>query len=105
MRYGPDHKFWIVVDPKSSSTLGDILFQASLRDIDLQFKGGLTIDENPTLFTGKEEAETEALLRLVAIRASEAIARNAVGSDLRNVGRIELRSADGAIIFKANLHC
>jgi len=43
MRYGPDHKFWVVVDPTPSSTQEDIVFKASLKDLELQFKGGLTI--------------------------------------------------------------
>ena len=47
MRYGLDDKLWVVVDPTPQSTLGDILFQASLRDLSLQFKGGLSVDENP----------------------------------------------------------
>jgi hypothetical protein len=56
MRYGPDDKFWVVVDPKPDSTLDDLVFKASLRDLELQFRGGLSIDENPTLFTDRQEA-------------------------------------------------
>ena len=41
MRYGPDDKFWVVVDPKPDSTLDDLVFKASLRDLELQFRGGL----------------------------------------------------------------
>ena len=37
MRYGPDDKFWVVVDPKPRSTLEDLVFEASLRDLELQF--------------------------------------------------------------------
>lgn len=105
MRYGPDHKFWVVTNPKPSSTLGDILFQASLKDLDLQFKGGLSIDENPTLFTERDEAEAEAQGRLVAMRASEAIARNGASSELQNASRIELHDRDGLVVFKADLNC
>lgn len=103
MRYGPDHKFWVVTDPKPSSSLGDILFQASLKDLDLQFKGGFTIEENPTLFTEKEEAEAEAQGRLVARRASETIARSGAGAKLQNATRIELRDGDGAVVFEMDL--
>jgi hypothetical protein len=39
MRFGPDHKFWIVIDPKPDSELEDIVFQASLRDLQLMFQG------------------------------------------------------------------
>lgn len=42
MRYGQDEKFWVVLDPRSDSETVDILFETSLRSLDLQFKGGLT---------------------------------------------------------------
>lgn len=42
MRYGPDDKFWVVIDPKDNCELEDIIFQASLQDLHLQFKGGTT---------------------------------------------------------------
>lgn len=64
MRFGPKDMFWVVTDPTSESILVDILFAASLTDLLLQFKGGLTLDQNPTLFTDRVEAETEALRRL-----------------------------------------
>jgi hypothetical protein len=57
MKYGPDHKFWCVTDPTDESEMGDILFEASLRELALQFKGGLTMDAHPTLFTEKAEAD------------------------------------------------
>ncbi len=62
MRLGPDDKFWLVVDPTKISTLADILFETTLRGLELQFKGGLTAAENPTIFT--EKAEAEARIRL-----------------------------------------
>jgi hypothetical protein len=58
-----------VVDPTPQSTLGDILFQASLRDLSLQFKGGLSVEENPTLFTDEEEAIAEVHRRLDRMRS------------------------------------
>ena len=103
MRYGPDHKFYVVVDPKPHSTREDIIFQASLQDLELQFKGGLTIDENPTLFTEREAAEAEAHGRLVAMRATQAIARSGAGSKLLNATRIELRDGNGTVIFETDL--
>ena len=103
MRYGPDHKFWVVTDPKSSSSLDDILFQASLKDLELQFRGGLSIDENPTLFTERDEAEAEVHGRFVAMRATQAIARSGAGSKLHNATRIELRDDDGAVVFETDL--
>ena len=103
MRFAPDHKFWVVVDPTSDSTTEDILFQASLKDLDLQFKGGLKIEENPTLFTDQREAEVEAYGRIVALRAAQAIARSGAGSKLQNATRIEIYGADGEVVFEADL--
>ncbi len=59
MRYGPDDKFWVVIDPNDNCELEDTIFQASLRDLDLQFKGGMQIEKNPTLFTDEQEARYE----------------------------------------------
>jgi hypothetical protein len=101
MRYGPQEKFWVVVDPKEHSSLDDIVFQASLKDLELQFKGGLTIEENPTLFTERQEAEIEAYGRLTALRATHAIAKS--GAQLQNVTRLEIYGADGTLIFEADL--
>ena len=103
MRYGPQEKFWVVVDPKEHSTLEDIVFQASLKDLELQFKGGLTIEENPTLFTEQQEAEIEAYGRLTAMRATQAIARSGAGSKLQNATRLEIYGADGKLVFETDL--
>ena len=103
MRYGPEHSWWVVTDPRTHSTLGDICFQASLKDLELQFKGGLTIDENPTLFTDQKEAEVEAYGRLVALKAAQAIARSGACSKIPNATRIELLDADGNLLFEADL--
>lgn len=64
MRLGPKDKFWVVTDPAPRSELADVLFESSLEGMRLQFKGGLTIEENPTIFTDRGEAEVEAKLRL-----------------------------------------
>ncbi len=103
MRYAPDHKFWVVVDPTPHSTLDDIVFEASLRDLDLQFKGGLQIDENPTLFTDRQEARLEAYGRMTALRASQAILRAGRENPDTRIDRIEIYGADGALVFEADL--
>lgn len=103
MRYGPQEKFWVVVDPTEHSTLEDIVFQASLKDLELQFKGGLTIEQNPTLFTEHREAEIEAYGRLTALRATKAIARSEAGSKLQNAPRLEIYDADGTVLFETDL--
>lgn len=99
MRYDTDYMFWIVVDPQAESVMGDILYQASLRDIGHQFKGGLTADDNPTLFTEKKEAEIEAYGRMTVLRASQAIAEN-----LRDgTDRIEILDGDGIVLFESDI--
>ncbi len=103
MRYGPGDKFWVVVDPTPDSETGDILFQASLKDLDLQFKGGLTIAENPTLFTDEQEARYEAFGRLTALRAAQAILRAGRENPDTRIDRIEIYGADGKLVFEANL--
>ena len=59
MRIGPDDKFWVVVDATPESEMGDILFETTLRGLDLQFKGGLSMEQNPTIFTDHQVAEIE----------------------------------------------
>jgi len=103
MRFDCNHKFWVTVDPRSHSTLEDIVFEASLKDLELQFKGGLTIDENPTLFTDQKEAEVEAYGRFIAMKATQAIARSGAGAKLQNATRLEVLDADGRIVFEMDL--
>jgi hypothetical protein len=103
MRYGPDEKFWVVVDPKPTSTLEDLVFEASLRDLDLQFKGGLQIDENPTLFTDRQEAHLEAYGRLTAMRANQAILRAGRENPDTRIDRVEVYGADGELVFAADI--
>ena len=73
MKFEPDFRFWVVQDPNPYSEIGDILFEASLRELELQFKGGLDMDRNPTLFTERKEASEEALSRMLLMRAFRAI--------------------------------
>ena len=73
MKLGPDDKFWIVSDAGQHDTLGDMCFEASLRDLELQFRGGFTCERNPVLFTGREEAEAEARDRLGARNSAEGV--------------------------------
>lgn len=103
MRYGPDDKFWVVVDPKPNSTLEDLMFEASLRDLDLLFKGGLQVDENPTLFSDRQEARLDAYGRLTAMRASQAILRAGRENPDTRIGRVEIYGADGTLVFAANI--
>ncbi len=104
MRFGPDDNFWVVVDPTPESQLEDVAFQASLRRLELQFKGGLTMDRNPTLFTDEKEAKVEGYGRLVAMRASHAIARRLrsdAGAEIPD--RIQILDGEGYLLFEADL--
>ena len=64
MKIGPDDKFWVVTDASADSVLEDICFETSLRGLELQFRGGLTMDMNPTIYTSKWDAEKAAKKRL-----------------------------------------
>lgn len=64
MRFRPDDKFFVVVDASPISELGDIWFESSLRNLMNQFRGGLTLEENPTIFTSQGETLREARRRL-----------------------------------------
>jgi len=44
----------VVLDPTKDSETADILFETSLRGLDLQFKGGLSMASNPTIFTDEK---------------------------------------------------
>ena len=103
MRYGPDDKFWVVTDPKPHSTLDDLVFEASLRDLEMQFRGGLQIEENPTLFTDRQEARIEAYGRLTAMRASQAILRAGRENPNTRIDRVEIYGADGELVFAADI--
>ena len=92
-----------MVNPTEHSTLEDIVFQASLKDLELQFKGGLKIEENPTLFTDEQEAKYEAFGRITAMRASQAILRAGRENPDTRIDRIEIYGADGTLVFEANL--
>lgn len=103
MRYGPDDRFWVVTDPTPASEMVDICFGASLRDLERQFRGGLTCEQNPTLFSDHREAEIEAYGRLVAMRAARAIARRGSGEALQRAVRVEVLDGDGNLLFEADL--
>jgi len=60
MRYAPHDKFWVVTDPTPVSTLTDILFETSLAGLERQIRGGLTIADNPTIFTDHAEDDRPA---------------------------------------------
>jgi hypothetical protein len=68
MRIHTDTTFWVVADPLGDATIGDILYETTLRGLERQFRGGLTCDENPVIFTDPKEARAYAEARLEAWR-------------------------------------
>jgi hypothetical protein len=104
MRLGLDDQFWLVTDPTRESEEGDCVFETSLRKLDLQFKGGLTMDRNPTIFTRENEARVEAFGRMTAMRASRVISdRLRSGEDVDLPLKIKIHGADGEILFVATI--
>ena len=103
MRFGPRDKFWLVRDPSPFSELADVLSEVSLVELEQQFRGGLTLAENPTIFTNRVEAETEARTRLLARRVAQAVMRGGGGEGLRSAKTLELLDEDGKAVFKADL--
>jgi len=105
MRLGPrDRGLWLVVDPTERSELNDLVSEVSLADLELQFKGGLRIDQNPTLFTDHKEAEIEAFGRVTAMRAARAIAAQVATGKLQpGVHRLEVFDGEGRLLFEADL--
>ncbi len=83
MKIGHDDKFWVVMDATPISELADICFETSLRGLELQFWGGLSMDCNPTIFTSKEEAEKAARKRLKTAELIEKIRRTEISDDDR----------------------
>ena len=104
MRIGPNDTFWVVTDPTADSTLDDILFETTLAGLERQFKGGLTMDTNPTIFTDRDEAKREGRGRMIALRISQVVTREAAaGKPVEEAWQIQFLDAGGAILFGARL--
>ena len=103
MRIRPEDKFWVCIDPTPDSEPVDILFETDLAGLERQFKGGLSMELRPAIFTSVEEAEVEANTRMTALRAIEAIRRHGEGVSLAYVRTIRLLDADGNVVFEANM--
>ena len=103
MKFGPDDQMWVVVDPTPESELSDVLFESSLRKLALQFKGGLSMDANPTIFSDRQLAEYEAFGRLTAARAARAVLDAHRRCSAARVDRIELYDAEGTLVFEVDL--
>jgi hypothetical protein len=58
-------KFWVLTKPNKNSELIDIFFQADMKRMELQFKGGLASKEIIGIFTIKNEVEKVAKMALL----------------------------------------
>jgi len=105
MRFGlRDRGLWLVVDPTERSEPNDLVSEVSLADLELQFKGGLRIDQNPSLFTERKKAEIKAFGRLTALRAARAIAAQVAAGKLQpGAHRLEVFDGEGKLLFEADL--
>jgi hypothetical protein len=92
MRIAHDTRFWIVRDPASGTTdVASLLVETSLRDLELQFKGGMTCGRDAVIYTDRAEAERDARGRIEAWEAyREALRANEEQHD--HLARGERRS-------------
>lgn len=61
-------KFWVVTRPRSISVLADILFQADVQYMALQYAGGLDPKDVVGIYYTKRVAEKKAKALLKAVR-------------------------------------
>lgn len=99
MKIGMKERFWVVVDPGPQSTLADCCHESGLKDLELQFRGGLTCEENLALFTDSGEAEAEARTRLLARDTAKALAAGAEA--LQGAATVQIVGEDGEVVFSA----
>ena len=69
MRFDASTTFYLVTDAGPGSELSDIFNKTNLIGLLNQFKGGLTLDQHPTIFSNQAEAKAEAEERLDARKA------------------------------------
>ncbi len=96
-------RLWCVTDPQGpDSTLPDICFATTLDGIRLQFAGGLTMEDRPTIFTSEEEAQEEAKNRLLVWRIARQIRIDRRVAD-DEVVRVTLQDRDGTVLFEGDV--
>lgn len=80
MKITPSDEFWVVTSPKyRDSVLEDILFKSSIWNLHIQFMGGLTMNDLPTIYTRRDLALEDAKDRL-AKRDAGVAKRKTLGS-------------------------
>lgn len=103
MRINQGEKFWVVVDAKSTSELADILFETTIDGLERQFKGGLTSDDNVTIFTDHKDAAMEAHRRMTAVNVAEAVKNMASADSMKRAKSVDFKSASGEVVFSVKL--
>ena len=103
MRFSSRDEFYVVTNAKPESSLGDVCFRTNLEGLVNQFRGGLTFEDNPTIFSEKEEAEQEAHARLAAMKAMKAMLASGAAVPLKNAKVIKVLGADNKVILEATL--
>lgn len=84
------------------ATLPDVCPWTTLDGLRLQFAGGLTMDEHPTVFTVEEEPHEEAMNRLLVWRiAGQIRVDRRVAED--EVVRVTLQDRDGTVLFEGKV--
>ena len=91
-----------MTDPTPHSTLPDILFATTLDGLRLQFAGGLSMDDDPAVFTSEEEAHEEARNRLLVARIARQIRIDRCVPD-DEVVRVTLQDKDGTVLFEGDV--
>lgn len=76
---------WVVTDPGPHSTIPDICFETTLAGLRLQFVGGLTMENGPTIYTTRDEAHDDARNRLLVWKVARQV-------------RIDRRLPEGAVV-------
>ena len=91
-------RLFLVKDPEATSDVEDILTEVTVLGLLWRARNNLDDEERPALYLTREEAELDARGRILVLRAREALA----GADqvaLERAARIEIRGADGALLF------
>src|SRR5262245_36005602 len=82
---------WVVTDATPASSISDCCFEVEADGFIRQVRGGLSEDSHPRFHSDKAVAMVDAVARILAARAREAIARAPNPRDFVETDRLELR--------------
>ena len=102
MKIDATTRLWVVSNPTTHSILPDVCFETTLDGLRLQFAGGLSMGDDPAVFTSEEEAYEEARNRLLVARIARQIRIDRrVPED--EVVRVTLQDKDGTVLFEGEV--